>query len=159
MTEKTQARAIQRAQQDAPTQPDGGGRLFLIEFIAAFAVFCVAAAVCAGLLALSYKQSKDTAALDGASFACASFADSFKAARGDLAACAAACGGSADGDRAFVCYDADWTICAAADAVYTLTAQLSGGALRKAAVAVSDADGGVLYELTAVVYLPEGGAQ
>ncbi|MEA4912458.1 MAG: hypothetical protein VB092_07630 [Oscillospiraceae bacterium] len=159
MTERTLLRAMRGAAQTGKDLPDRKSRLFLIEFIAALAVFCVAAAVCTGLLAVSCKQSRSTAALDGAAFACASCADSFKAAGGDAAACAALCGGAADGETARVWYDADWTVCAEADAVYTLTAQAEGGALRKAAICVTDARETVLFELTAAVYAPQGGVR
>ncbi|MEA5051798.1 MAG: hypothetical protein VB021_10070 [Oscillospiraceae bacterium] len=158
MTDKTESIGETRARAAEAFSPARTkSRLFLIEFISALAVFCVAAGVCAGLLAVAYKQSRAAAALDGAGFACASCADGFKAAGGDMAACAALLGGRADGDTARVWYDADWKVCAEADAVYTLTAKARGDSLRQADIGVCGADGAQIFGLTASVYVAEGG--
>ncbi len=152
---KTEKRGALKGRVQA-SKTDAKSRLFLIEFISALAVFCVAAGVCAGVLALAYKQSREAAALDGAVFACASCADAYKAAKGDAAVCAALCGGTAAGGAIELWYDGDWNACEKDGAAYTVRALCGGGRLRQARITAYDADGAALFSVTAAALAEDG---
>ncbi|NLC78464.1 MAG: hypothetical protein GX683_01885 [Ruminococcaceae bacterium] len=129
-------------------------RLFLIEFICALVIFCITAAVCAGILSASYNRSRQSKAKDNAVLTVSSAIDLFKAT-GSAKDAAAELGGTLQGNETAVYYDALFTPCESEeDAFYTLKASFAlDGRLASIKVSVSDKSGNDFYTSASSVIL------
>lgn len=82
--------------------------LFLIELAIALGVFAFCAAVCLGVFGTAKRLTRESEALNGASVAAQSAAECYKAADGDLAACAALLDAKAENGVLTLNYDENW---------------------------------------------------
>lgn len=98
----------------------GGTGLFMVELLAASAVFVLCAAVCTALFVQAETISRRSEALSRAVSAAQGAAESFRACGGDLAETAALAGGRVENGSLVIGYDADWAPAEGAGA-YTLT--------------------------------------
>ena len=133
-------------------------KLFLIEFIVALIIFCVTAAVCAGILASAYNRSRESKALDKATLTVSSAIDLFKAT-GDAKGTAKELGGSLQGNSVTVYYDASFTPCESEDnAFYTLNADFALERLSTVSVNITDSNGETLFSASSSVITQKEGA-
>ena len=82
--------------------------LFLIELAIALGVFAFCAAVCLGVFGTAKRLTRESEALNGASVAAQSAAECYKAADGDLAACAALLEAKSENGVLMLNYDENW---------------------------------------------------
>ena len=82
--------------------------LFLIELAIALGVFAFCAAVCLGVFGTAKRLTRESEALSGASVAAQSAAECYKAADGDLDACAALLEAKAENGVLTLNYDENW---------------------------------------------------
>ena len=87
--------------------------LFAIELLSAAGVFILCASICIGLFVRAEIISASSADLNRAVEESRNAAECWKAAKGDLAAAAALCGGEPAEDALRLYYDKDWTRCSA----------------------------------------------
>ncbi len=132
-------------------------RLFLIEFICALIIFCVTAAVCAGILSSAYNRSRESKARDQAALKVSSAIDYFKAT-GDMGGTADILNGKLQGKSVRVLYDASFTPCESDDeAFYTLTADFCEGRLSTVSITVKDNNGDDFFSASSsAINLKEG---
>ena len=98
----------------------GGTGLFMVELLAASAVFVLCAAVCTALFVQAETISRRSEALSRAVSAAQGAAECFRACGGDVAETAALAGGRVENGSLVIGYDADWAPAEGAGA-YTLT--------------------------------------
>lgn len=82
--------------------------LFLIELAIALGVFAFCAAVCLGVFGTAKRLTRESEALSGASVAAQSAAECYKAADGDLDACAALLDAKSENGVLTLNYDENW---------------------------------------------------
>ena len=82
--------------------------LFLIELAIALGVFAFCAAVCLGVFGTAKRLTRESDALSGASVAAQSAAECYKAAAGDLTACAALLNTAPENGTLTLGYDETW---------------------------------------------------
>ena len=126
--------------------------LFLLELILVILFFSLCAAVCMGVFASAKKTADHSRNLSAAVLAAESAAASWKAADGDLDACATYLGAvRAGGALLTKDFDADWR--QEGPSVFRLTLTADGC---MAAICVADLSGAEIYGLT--VRIPGGAA-
>lgn len=82
--------------------------LFLIELAIALGVFAFCAAVCLGVFGTAKRLTRESEALNGASVAAQSAAECYKAADGDLDACAALLEAAPENGALTLGFDENW---------------------------------------------------
>lgn len=82
--------------------------LFLIELAIALGVFAFCAAVCLGIFGTAKRLTRESEALSGASVAAQSAAECYKAAAGDLTACAVLLDAVLENGAVTLGYDENW---------------------------------------------------
>ncbi len=134
-------------------------RLFLIEFICTLVVFCVATAVCSGILAAAHNKSRESNLLDNAALLSSSIIETLKANDGDLNSVAASLGGRVNENELHIYYDTDFVEAEKDDFAYELIAALSGERLVNVNVRLTDAEKNELYSLSSSLIVLKGGEE
>ena len=96
--------------------------LFLMEQLIAILVFALCAAVCVKTFVTSYMMAVESKDKNNALIIAESYAESYKAVRGNLEEASAVLGGTVlpNENKLVVYYDEKWQICEEKDALYTL---------------------------------------